>query len=90
LLAVSFHWLIHQLDVKNAFPHHHLSETVYCQQPLGFHTHIDPSLVCLLEKLLYGLKQAHRALFHRFAIFAHSIGFTCSKSDTSLFIYRCV
>jgi hypothetical protein len=40
-IVVSSCWPIHQLDIKNAFLHVSLQETVYCQQPLGFE---DPSL----------------------------------------------
>lgn len=41
-----------------------------------------------LRKALYGLKQAPRAWFQRFATFITSLGFSGSKTDTSLFVYH--
>jgi hypothetical protein len=35
-LALSWCWLVQQLDVKNAFLHSTLTETVYCSQPTSF------------------------------------------------------
>lgn len=87
-LAVSSSWPIHQLDVKNAFLHGSLAETVYCRQPLGFANSSFPDHVCLLQKSLYGLKQAPRAWFQRFASFLHTIGFVPSRSDSSLFVFH--
>ncbi|PNY17819.1 hypothetical protein L195_g014571 [Trifolium pratense] len=62
-IALSKSWSIHQLDVKNAFLHGKLHETVYMHQPMGFRDLIHPDYVCLLKKSLYGLKQAPRACF---------------------------
>ncbi|KAJ9566937.1 hypothetical protein OSB04_002903 [Centaurea solstitialis] len=86
-IAVSRKWPIHQLDVKNAFLHGHLHETVYMHQPPGFRDPVHPDFVCHLKKSLYGLKQAPRAWFHRFAEYITRIGFTHSKTDSSLFIF---
>jgi hypothetical protein len=89
LATVVFHnWSIQQLDVKNAFLHGTLTETVYCCQPTGFVHPAHPDLVCHLRKSLYGLKQAPRAWYNRFASYLTTLGFIEAKSDTSLFIFR--
>ncbi|GJX84979.1 ribonuclease H-like domain-containing protein [Tanacetum coccineum] len=87
-LAVSRDWPIHQLDVKNAFLHGHLSETVYMHQPPGFVDPNKPNYVCHLQRSLYGLKQAPRAWFQRFASYATRVGFQHSKTDSSLFVFH--
>jgi hypothetical protein len=87
-LAVSRGWLVHQLDVKNAFLHEILSETIYYSQPVGFINPTHPQLVCQLNKSLYGLKQAPCAWYHCFTSYLVSLGFMEAKSDTSMFVYR--
>nr|GEW58500.1 ribonuclease H-like domain-containing protein [Tanacetum cinerariifolium] len=87
-LAASRYWPIHQLAVKNAFLHGDLSETVYMHHPPGFRDYVHPDYVCLLQWSLYGLKHAPRAWFQRFASYFTRVGFTHSRCDSSLFIYR--
>jgi hypothetical protein len=86
--AVSRDWPIQQLDVKNAFLHDTLSETVFCCQPTGFTDPAHPNLLCRLHKSLYGLNQAPRAWYSWFATYLATLGFIEAKSDTSLFIFR--
>jgi hypothetical protein len=50
--AVSRDWLVQQLDVKNAFLHGTLSETVFCSQLTGFTDPAHPGLVYLLHRSL--------------------------------------
>ncbi|GJV30747.1 ribonuclease H-like domain-containing protein [Tanacetum coccineum] len=69
-LAVSRDRPIHQLDVKNAFLHGHLSEIVYMHQPHEFVDSHHPDYVCHLQRSLYELKQTPRAWFQRFASYA--------------------
>jgi hypothetical protein len=85
--AVSRDWPIQQLDVKNAFLHGTLSETVFCCQPTGFADPAHPDLVCRLRKSLYGLNQAPRAWYSRFTNYLTTLGFIEAKSNISLFIF---
>jgi hypothetical protein len=85
-ISTSSSWPIHQLDVKNAFIHDNLIETIYCAQPSGFVDPSKPSHVCKLNKSLYGLKQTPHTWFLRFKHFLLSIGYHASKADSSLFI----
>jgi hypothetical protein len=87
-LAVSRDWPIHQLNVKNAFLHGHLSKTVYMLQLPGFVNPAHPDYVFHLQRSLYGLNQASRAWFQRFAGFVTRIGFQHSKTDASLFVFH--
>nr|AAC67200.1 putative retroelement pol polyprotein [Arabidopsis thaliana] len=86
-LATALNWELKQMDVKNAFLHGDLNETVYMTQPAGFVDKSKPTHVCLLHKSIYGLKQSPRAWFDKFSTFLLEFGFFCSKSDPSLFIY---
>jgi hypothetical protein len=85
---VSRTWLIQQLDVKNAFLHGTIFETVFCCQPTGFADPAHLDLVCRLHKSLYGLNQAPRAWYSRFATYLTTLGFIEAKSGTSLFIFH--
>ncbi|GJU44110.1 ribonuclease H-like domain-containing protein [Tanacetum coccineum] len=69
-LALSRHWPVHQLDVKNAFLHGSLSETVYMQQPPGFRDSQHPDHVCLLQRSLYGLRASPLGLVLEVAEYA--------------------
>lgn len=85
-LAAHHGWILHQLDVKNAFLHRHLKEDVYMVQPPGFKDTSFPSHVCKLHKSLYGLKQAPRAWFECFTTHLLTLGFVASLADSSLFV----
>nr|GEW34525.1 putative ribonuclease H-like domain-containing protein [Tanacetum cinerariifolium] len=87
-IAVSRHWPIHQIDVKNAFLNGDLTEEVYMKQPPGYINIAFPPHMCRLHKALYGLKQVSRTWYRRFSVYVTSFGFRRSKSDTSLFTYH--
>ncbi|GJU21112.1 ribonuclease H-like domain-containing protein [Tanacetum coccineum] len=53
-LAASRHWPVHQLDVKNAFLHWDLSETVYMHQPPSFWDSTHPNYVAYFSAPFMG------------------------------------
>lgn len=86
-LAAQNSWVLHQLDIKNAFLHGDLVEEVYMEQPPGFVAQGEYGKVCKLKKSLYGLKQSPRAWFGKFSQAIEKFGMKQSKSDNSVF-YR--
>uniref|UniRef100_A0A2N9IA04 Integrase catalytic domain-containing protein n=1 Tax=Fagus sylvatica TaxID=28930 RepID=A0A2N9IA04_FAGSY len=85
-LAANLDWPLHQLDVKNAFLHGDLTETVYMTQPPGFES--KGECVYHLKKYIYGLKQSPRAWFDKFSKAVVSHGMTHSQADHSVFFKK--
>ncbi|GJS53994.1 retrotransposon protein, putative, ty1-copia subclass [Tanacetum coccineum] len=75
---------LEQLDVKTAFLHGILEETIYMRQPPGFEEGTG-NKVCLLKKSLYGLKQSLRQWYKRFDVYMISNGFSRSSYDSCVY-----
>lgn len=78
----------HQLDVNNSFL------TIISLPPFLCSYHlIRQWQFCWLhlssKKALYGLKQTPHAWFEHLSTFLVSLGFSCSRADTSLFVFKC-
>ena len=84
-VVVSNNWSVHQIDINNAFLYGDLKETMFMPQPPGLES-ANHSLVCKLNKVIYGLKQAPRSWFHKLSATLSSLGFSSTKSDSSLFV----
>nr|GFA75449.1 hypothetical protein [Tanacetum cinerariifolium] len=88
VVTSSHKWKIYQLDVKNAFVNSDLNEEVFMKPPPGV-SH-KPGEVCKLRKELYGLKQALRAWYEKFATVITFLGFVSSHYDSASFVKQSI
>lgn len=82
---------LHGMDVHTAFLNSDVEELVYMKQPKGFEYYDDDgvtSLVCKLDKSIYGLKQSPRNWNKLADDWFKSYGFTPSQADPCLYIKR--
>ena len=79
-------WIVHQMDVHNAFLHGDLKEEVYMKLPQGFQAS-GSNKVCRLHKAIYGLRQTPRCWFAKLTTALKRFGFHHSYVDYSLFVY---
>src|ERR1051325_5690794 len=86
-LALTYEWEVQQIDINNAFLNGALEEEVYMMQPLGFEN-ANKSLVCKLNRALYGLNQAPRSWYDKLHKTLFQFGFTASRCGHSLFLYN--
>lgn len=75
-----------QLDVKSAFLHGELSETIFIEQPQGYMQEDEEDKVYKLKKALYGLKQAPRAWYSRIEGYFIKEGFVRCSYEPTLFV----
>ncbi len=91
LLSLSSHFKyhIHQLDICNAFLNGFVNDSIYLEIPDGVFPDVDRSRnVLLLNRSLYGLKEAPKLWNLEFSRFVTSIGFKQCSSDECLYIFR--
>ena len=72
------------MDVKSAFLHDDLHEEIYMEQPPGY-VQNKSSLVCLLNKSLYGLNQAPRAWYAKMDSFLLDTSFSRCHYDPNVY-----
>ena len=83
-IVASKGWQVHHMDVKGNYYMVNYRRISTCKNLKGFQE--DPSLVCRLNKSLYGVKQAPRAWYAKMYAFLLSIGFIRCKYDPNVYL----
>jgi histone deacetylase 1/2 len=87
-IYVSKGWSLQQLDVKRAFLHGVLEVKIDMKQPPSFEDPCVPQYVCVVDKALYGLKEAPRAWYSDMSSKLTEFCFISYMTNTSLFLYN--
>lgn len=87
VVASKKQWLVHQMDLNNAFLHGDLDEEVYMTTLQGFSKQ-NEKRVCKLRKSIYGLPQASRNWYQKFTKVLIEDGFRQYKANHSLFFFQ--
>ncbi len=79
-----------QMDVKSAYLHSTIEEEIYLEQPEGFvkRGENEQTLVCKLNKSIYGLKQAAKNWYVALAKLLIENGLQRSRNDYCLFVRK--
>lgn len=85
-IAITKNWPLHQLDIKThytivIFP------TIFIEQPPVFVDACFPHHVYRFKKPSIDLRRPPRTWFQRLSTFLVQQGFTCSRSDTALYLF---
>ena len=83
-IAVQLGLIVHQLEVSTAYLNAEVDHLVYMEAPKYFCK--DKSLVCKLNKSLYGLKQSAKMWNDTLNAFMLKLGFNRSQADLCLYI----
>lgn len=73
-------------DVKTAYLHGRLKETVYLEPPPGFEKRFEKGKICKLKRSLYGLFQSGRNWYFRLKEELSKNGFKALSSESCIFI----
>ena len=77
---------IKQMEGTTAFLNRILKEEIFMAQPPGFEENGRETVVCKLQKSLYGLKQSPRCWYEELSKHLVGTGFKQSRADPCVFI----
>ncbi|MBW0479544.1 hypothetical protein O181_019259 [Austropuccinia psidii MF-1] len=87
-MVVNFNFIAYQFDVETAFLHGDMDTVVYVKQVKGFEAPGKENWVWLLNRSLYGTKQAPRMWKVKFTKTLNELNMFSAQFDDSLFINK--